>query len=157
MAELPKVGLGGREQNERRLVERLLRHWTAVALGKRFPRPDEIDPWIADDRANCLLIAVEAPMELSHFVAVGENLAVALGAKDTVAGLLLSHLPRVVAGRRCLIIEGGATHRGTPVLFRGALLPLSEDGLTIDHVLGATNYRVVVGQLTRQPVRLRWA
>ena len=73
-----------------------------------------------------------------------------------MAGLLLSHLRRVVVGRRCLIIEGEAMHRSAPVLFRGALLPLSVDALTIDHVLGAANYRVVVGQLAKQPVRLRW-
>jgi hypothetical protein len=144
-------------QNERRLVERLLRHWTTVALANRFPCPDEISSWTNEDRANCLLIAIQSPVELSHFVAVGANLAVALCAKDTVAGLLLSYLPRVLPARRCLIIEGEATHRGTPVLFRGALLPLSEDGLTIDHVLGAANYRVIVGRPTKQPVRLRWA
>jgi hypothetical protein len=83
------------------------------------------------------------PVELSHFITVGENLAVALCPKDTVAGVLLSHLPRVLSARRCLIIEGGATLRGAPILLRSALLPLSEDGMAIDHVLGAMNHRAL--------------
>jgi hypothetical protein len=37
-----------------------------------FPRCAEIDPWMSGaDGANCPLITVESPIELSHFVAVG--------------------------------------------------------------------------------------
>jgi hypothetical protein len=85
MSELPQTDAARAGQAERRLVERVLRQWTNLAVGGRFPRPDEIDPWIeGDDWANCLLIAVQSPVELSHFVAVGENLAVALCSKDTL-------------------------------------------------------------------------
>ena len=41
------------------------------------------------------------------------------------------------------MIEGGATLSGVGILYRATLLPLSEDGATIDHVLGAANYRSV--------------
>jgi hypothetical protein len=127
---------------ERRLVWRVLRHWKEIADGGRFPRRDEIDPWLqGEDGKNCLLIAVESPIELSHFVAAGVNLAVALCSTDTLAGSLLSRAPRVVSARRGLIIEGGATLRGVPILYRAALLPVSESGITIDHVLAAANYR----------------
>jgi hypothetical protein len=64
-----------------------------------------------DDRANCVLIAVQSPVELSHFSAVGENLAVALCPGNTLAGVLLSHLPWVVSSRCSLIVEGGAQNR----------------------------------------------
>ena len=129
---------------ERRLVWRVLRHWTEMVSGRGCPRRDEIDPWmLGEDWANCLLIAVQSPVELSHFIAVGVNLAVALCPTDTLAGVLLSHLPRVLSARRCLIIEGGATLRGAPILFRSALLPLSEDGMEIDRVLGAANHRAL--------------
>ena len=84
---------------------------------------------------------MQSPVELSHFIIVGENLAVALCPKDTLAGVLMSHLPRVLSARRCVIVEGGATLRGAPILFRSALLPLSDDGMAIDHVLGAANHR----------------
>jgi hypothetical protein len=127
---------------ERRLVWRVLRHWNEIKEGGRFPRVGEIDPWMfGEDGPNCLLIAVQAPIELSHFVSVGVNLAVALCKTDTLAGVLLSRLPRVVWARRGLIIEGGATLRGEGIIYRSALLPLSEDGIAIDHLLGAMNYR----------------
>jgi hypothetical protein len=129
-------------RQERRLVWRVLRHWKEVSDSGRFPRRDEIDPWLqGEDGANCLLIAVAAPIELSHFVAVGVNLAVALCPIDTLAGLLLSRVPRVVSARRGLMIEGGATLRGESILYRSVLLPLSEDGVAIDYMLGAANYR----------------
>jgi hypothetical protein len=146
-------------QNERRLVERVMRHWMKAAAGRRFPRRNEIDAWVlGDDWPNCLVIAVQSPVELSHFVGAGENLAVALCAKDTLAGLLLSNVPPVLSARRCLIVEGEATLRGVPIVYRAALLPLSDDGIAIDHVLGAANHRnLIAGEpTTTRVVRKRW-
>jgi hypothetical protein len=156
---LAHIGQTQRLRDERRLVERVLRHWTKTAAGRHFPRLNEIDPWmVGEDWANCLLIAVQSPVDLSHFTAVGENLAVALCPKDTLAGVLLSHLPWVVSSRCCLIVEGGATLRGVSILYRGALLPLSEDGVAIGHVLGAANHRALLPDdaPTTQPLRKRW-
>jgi hypothetical protein len=129
-------------QKERRLVGRVLHHWKQISDGGRFPRRDEIDPWLqGEDGANLLLILVEAPIELSHFVVVGVNLAVALCSTETLAGALLSRASRVASARRRLMIEGGATRRGVGILYRAILLPFSERGVMIDHVLGAANYR----------------
>jgi hypothetical protein len=112
---------------------------------------------VGDDWANCVIIAVQSPVQLSHFVVAGENLAVALCATDTLAGLLLSHLPPVLSVRRCLMVEGEARLRDVPILYRGALLPLSDDGLAIDHVLGAANLRPqLAGETTTRIVRNRW-
>ena len=134
-------------EDERRLVGRVLRHWTKTLHARGFPRHDEIDPWmLGEDWANCLVIAVEEPVELSYFVGVGKNLAVALCSSTSLAGVLLSRLPRVLSERRCLIIEGGATLRGARILHRSALLPLSEDGVTISHVLGAASYRPLAAE-----------
>jgi hypothetical protein len=76
----------------------------------------------------------------------------------TLAGLLLSHLPPVLSARRCLIVEGEATLRGVPILYRGALLPLSDDGIVIDHELGAANHRTALADepTTARVVRKRW-
>src|SRR5437763_8092013 len=88
-------------KEERRLVWRVLRLWKEIADGRRFPRRDEIDPWLSgEDGANCLLVAVEWSIELSHFVVVGVNLAVALCVTDTLAGVLLSSVPQVVSSPR---------------------------------------------------------
>jgi hypothetical protein len=158
MQESSKTDASSPRQNERRLVERVLRHWTRAAAGKRFPRRNEIDPWmVSEDWANCVIMAVQSPVQLSHFVVAGENLAVALCPTDTLAGLLLSHLQPVLSVRRCLILEGEATLRRVPILYRGALLPLSDDGIAIDHVLGAANLRTLVAEeTTTRIVRNRW-
>jgi hypothetical protein len=129
-------------KEERRLVWRVLRHWTELSHSGRFPRRDQIDAWMrGGDGANSLFIAVESPIELSHFVVVGVNLAIALCPTDTLAGVLLSQVPRVVSARRGLMIEGGATLRGADIIYRAVLLPLCEGSVAIDHVLGAMNYR----------------
>jgi hypothetical protein len=129
-------------REERRLVWRVLRHWKEIADGGRFPRRDEIDPWLrGEDGANCLLIAVGWSIELSHFIVVGVNLAGALCATDTLAGVLLSSVPQVVSSQRGLMMEGVAMLRRVDIRYRTVLLPVSEVGATIDYVLGATNYR----------------
>jgi hypothetical protein len=129
-------------REERRLVWRVLRHWKEIADGGRFPRRDEIDPWLrGEDGANCLLIAVGWSIELSHFIVVGVNLAGALCATDTLAGVLLSSVPQVVSSRRGLMMEGVAVLRRVDIRYRTVLLPVSEVGATIDYVLGATTYR----------------
>jgi hypothetical protein len=128
-------------KEERRLVWRVLRHWRQIADGGRFPRREEIDVWMrGEDGANCLLIEVGWSIDLSHFVVVGVNLAVALCPTDTLAGMLLSQVPQVISSRRGLMLEGVATLRGTGILCRAVLVPLSENGATIDYMLGAMNY-----------------
>ena len=39
------------------------------------------------------------------------------------------------------MIEGLTRLRDLDILYRSALYPLAEDGIAIDHVLGAANYR----------------
>jgi len=137
-------------EEERRLVYRVLRHWTEIARGGCLPRRDEINPYlVGEDGANCLLIAVGWSIELSHFVVVGVNLAVALCPPDTLAGVLLAQVPRVVSSRRGLMMDGVAMLRDVGIRYRAVLLPLSEGGTTIDHVLGATNNRSLRTNETR--------
>src|SRR6516162_10732453 len=88
----------------------------------------------------------------------GENLSFAHCPGDSLAGVLLSHLPQILAKRRCLMIEGRATLRGCGILYRSALYPLSDDGTIIDHVLGAANWRPLREneQLISPLVRTKW-
>src|SRR5215470_17360477 len=63
---------------KRRLVDRVLHLWTEMAREGRFPRRDQIEPSVLGaDWVNCLVIAVQSPVERSCFVEVGENLSVA--------------------------------------------------------------------------------
>ena len=144
---------------KRRLVDRVFRVWTEVARDGRFPRRDQIErSMLGEDWANCLVIAVQSPVQLSYIAAVGENLAFAHCPSDTLAGVLLAHLPQVIADRRCLMIEGRAMLRGSGVLYRSALFPLSEGGIVIDHVLGAANHRLLreKEELIAPLIRTKW-
>jgi hypothetical protein len=144
---------------KRRLVDRVLQHWTEMAQGERFPRRDQIEPSaLGADWENCSLIAVQSPVRLSYFVVVGNNLLAAHCPNDSLAGVLLSHLPQVLSERRCLMIEGRATLRGSGVLYRSALFPLSDNGVAIDHVLGAANHRLLREneQLIAPLIRTKW-
>jgi hypothetical protein len=130
-----------------------------MAQSGRFPRRDQIEPsMLGADWANCLVIAVQSPVQRSYFVAVGQNLSFAHCPSDSLAGVLLAHLPHVLAERRCLMIEGRATLRGSGVLYRSALFPLSDDGVTIDHVLGAANHRLLREneELIAPLIRTKW-
>jgi hypothetical protein len=129
-------------QTERRLVDRVLRLWKEMAPRGRFPRRDQIEPrMFGEDWENCLVIAVQSPLQRSYFVILGSNLSATRCPNNSLAGILLSHLPQVLSERRCLMIEGRATLHGSIILYRSALYPLSENGVAIDHVLGAANYR----------------
>jgi hypothetical protein len=146
-------------QRERRLVDRVLRLWKELAHGGRFPRRHQIEPsMLGEDWANCLVIAVQSPVQLSHFLDVGDNLSGVRCPNDNLAGVLLSHLSEVLSERRCLMIEGRARLRQVGILYRSALYPLSEDGVAIDHVLGAANYRPLLEneELMAPLIRTKW-
>jgi hypothetical protein len=156
--------------DQRRLVGRVLRHWTEIAIARGLPGLLDVDPWmIGDDWLNCLIVAVQAPVERSYFLTIGENLqpsadtdltgaAIALCPSDTLAEILLSHLALVLSARRCLIVEGAALQQQTPILYRSALLPLSQNGVDVDHVLGAANYRALrPGETAHEPTQVTWA
>ena len=87
---------------KRRLVDRVLRLWTEMARGQGFPRRDQIEPSkLGVDWANCLVIAVQSPVQLSYFVAVGENLSFA-------------HCPDGKSGRRAPVTSAAGSLR-TPL------------------------------------------
>jgi len=139
--------------NEKRLVTRVLHHWHDTAMGLRFPHTGQIDPWlIGDDWANCALIRLAPKIEQSVLVVVGANLlpprhgvldgqGVDACPPDCVLGVMLKYLPRFQPNGGPLRVSGAGKHGAGAVLFRGVLLPLSDDEVHIDHVLAAANFR----------------
>jgi len=145
-----------------RLVNRLLHRWREAACDGVFPSIDHIDPWvIGDDWKDCLLIAIETPVEASRLIAIGEHLlvrpqwqwqtlSVAEVPGDSLISAIASRLHSVVALRDCVIDEGETATDGGMILYRCALLPLAADGVEIDHVLAAVNCKIVPVASARQ-------
>jgi hypothetical protein len=144
---------------KRRPVDRVLRLWIEMARGQEFPRRDQLEPTKLS--ADWRIVSCSLCNRLSSFhiwSLLGENLSFTHCPADSLAGVLLSYLPQVLSERRCLMIEGWARLREIGILYRSALYPLSDDGLAIDHVLGAANYRPLrENEHLRMPfVRTKW-
>jgi hypothetical protein len=140
--------------DERRLVSRVLRHWREMAAGRRFPSTVEVDPWlVGNDWESCFVIRLGQEREAT-FLMVGATLLPDAGAAleyrpiimcppNAVLATTLKHLARCITDEAPLSIEGTTSHCGASVLFRAVLLPLAADGIHIDGMFGAVNYRAM--------------
>jgi hypothetical protein len=137
---------------ERRLVLRVLHHWTEMAIAQRFPSKDNIDPWlVGNDWANCMMLKIAPDRERSNFYVVGANLRAPGQSLDgvciadcpdgTVLADMVKHLDRCIADAAPIIIEGSAAHGGTSVQYRAILMPLSDDGRSVDGIFGAASFK----------------
>ena len=147
--------------DERRLIFRVLRHWTEMAIAQRFPRKENIDPWLlGDDWTNCLLLKIGPDVEDSTFYAVGTNLlppgqsldgaSISHRPDGTVLADLLTMLRRCISTAAPIIVERTTTNFGMPIMYRGILMPLSEDGQTVDTIFGAANFKKITSA-SQQP------
>jgi hypothetical protein len=162
-----RIATSGSE--DRRLVSRLLHRVTGGEARRALPRLNDVDPWlIGQDWANCALISVRQPHAQSVFTVVGDNLLPTGLALDhepiskcparTLLGVILPYFGQAVDVRACLMIEGAADHFDRPILYRGLLLPLSEDNVKIDAVLIAANFGDVrKGDENAAVTRLVWS
>jgi hypothetical protein len=140
--------------SDRRLVMRVLSQWREMAGEHGLPRRSQVDPRrFGADWASCLLVDVDPEPANSRLAFVGERLrdptwptfdrqCIGECAEKTLLHSATAYLARVIA-ERAPLAEGVATHVGAPVRYRSILLPLSEDGIRIDGVLGATNCREI--------------
>lgn len=139
---------------ERRLVLRLLAYWDDVRDERPFLRVSDVESEvIGDDWAHCHILKIAEPPERSQFLHIGEELMADLPPDwsgtlgDCPRNTLLYHasyyLDRVLAKRVPVSLGGQGERSGQAVLYRSILLPLSNDGKRIDHVLGGANSRVI--------------
>lgn len=143
--------------DERRLQVRAYRFWTSLQAGRAVPLIADLDraprPEFSD---NAILVDMTGQSPAICFV--GAHLLAEAGL--TQSDLALSQVPaRSLISRltdRCaqVITSGGAlgfeaefvNHRGTETLYRGLLLPFSQDGRAVDYVYGVINWKEIVRQ-----------
>lgn len=157
------------EVNERRLHARAYNHWATLQRGRCFPRVDELDlAALGGLAANSVLIDVGVGVGIGVDVSagggcrlrfVGERLRDQVGGSaDRASGeqdveplpgslvdRLIARIPELLAARAPVgFADELATSRGTELLCRGILMPLSSDGAAIDVVHGVVNWKEVL-------------
>lgn len=137
---------------ERRLTYKLLNYWDSLRGTRPFPAPADIDgraipelwPW-------CFIIDTEHSFPSHYFLYLGKDLAEYSGIylsgehdwRMTLLDKAAAHLDCTLTRREPTIIEDELTrYDGRQLLFRCIMLPLSDDGETINQVLGAANGRL---------------
>ncbi|MGB8274741.1 MAG: PAS domain-containing protein [Alphaproteobacteria bacterium] len=141
---------------ERRLVLRLLKYWREIGGDESFPALADIDKdAIPDMWSYCALLAVAGPNSdpiISYMGTAiggdgGQDLTgkpLSAAAPDTLPGRAMSYYKQVLAKMVPITLGGEFTDaRSRKVLYRSIVLPLADDGKTIDHLLCAANCRIV--------------
>jgi hypothetical protein len=140
---------------DRRLSNRILARWMMARGNRLYPRLSEIDPKVfGKDWVNCVLVQLAKDVERSRVVAIGQNLrthswspTIPTRLHDYSDGSLLrfttDEIETLIEQRALIAFGGNAFNRTRPIRYRGILLPLSDDGQTIDGALGAINFREV--------------
>jgi hypothetical protein len=143
---------------ERRLVLRLLHYWRQIAGDRSMPSASNVAPdSIPDMWPNCFMLRFGASNE-PVYDQIGSSFAPELAndlrgtpVGSTPVETLLRQATRywdMVADKKVPISLGGEFRhrRGELILYRSIILPLSNDGARIDHLLGAANSRAVAVQ-----------
>ena len=141
------------EGKERRLVLRLLNYWRDKGDGDKFPALADMDAVeIPDMWPFCFVVGVLGDEEV-RFTYVGDQVALDLpGLSPSTALSVLPEYSLVhhatayvgqVLRRKVPVTKGGefSAENGATIQFRSILLPLGEDGRTIDYLFGAANCR----------------
>ncbi|RIK95556.1 MAG: hypothetical protein DCC73_04135 [Proteobacteria bacterium] len=151
--------------NERRLVARLQEYWNTMRGERAMPalanlRFRDFGP----DIEQCVVVAVgDTPDELS-LIRVGATLKpygwrAAKGSSladcppRSLLGLIVQHVGETVRSRTPLHRGGHFTNGGARMLGRAILLPLSDDGVRVTHVLAGVNYKKAARETAAGPVR----
>ena len=142
---------------ERRANSRCLRFWQELAGGRRFPSRAAVTREAAGDLWDHLFIVEATPIPADYrFVMAGAVLQAALGSDPTNVkvsealpdgmGTRSLFLHQAAVGLKGPVDDAAKWTRadGTEILYRSILLPLSDNGETVNALLGAFSFRPVV-------------
>lgn len=144
---------------ERRLVLRLLSYWRELCGEREFPSFAEVDPArIPDLWPHCFLLEIAGHTDNPVFRSIGAGLAEPAGLDltdshvsdvpdKTLAAAAVAYVQEVLISK--VPISLGSKYLrpdGVRVQSRSILLPMSDDGETINFLLGAANCREVTDE-----------
>lgn len=154
-------------QDERRMQVRAYNYWAGL-LGNRTLPPvqallDGIYPDFAD---NAVLLHFDEGLDDPAITFVGAKLATECGTEQSIKRLsqvpgrsLLSritdHYMQILANQAPIGFEAEFVNQhGYTILYRGILLPFSSNGLEIDYIMGAINWKELADQQTTDELML---
>jgi hypothetical protein len=141
--------------SERRMINRVATYWEELRGERHFPTMTDIEPPRLDDiKSNCFVLdvskSVEEPIvrfvgdalsEDGKVVRAGESLNTV--PKRTLFGRVSDHFLECIANGAPVGIEAEFdTEDGDTVMYRGVLLPFSDDDTNVDFILGAINFKL---------------
>ena len=135
-------------RNQRRLVWRLLTYWEQQRGERDFPALAEIDSQEIEEMwPHCFILDVANFRDFPYFQYLGPSLArysgVFLSGQDWAMTLLRKavwHYREVLERSAPILVEEELTqYDNQKLLFRSVMLPLSDDQVKINYVLGAAN------------------
>jgi hypothetical protein len=139
---------------ERRLTARVEKEWRGFS-GATYPRRSDIDRVkFGNDWDFCFIVDLADNTMDSRFSYVGTALRefgspifdrqrISECADGCLLKLAAKEIVKLKERKRPSVTSGKAVHEEVEILYRAILLPLSENGQTIDGVLGAIGYREV--------------
>ncbi|MBW7836338.1 MAG: hypothetical protein H3C28_06850 [Sphingomonadales bacterium] len=153
--------------NERRLVVRLQEYWNTMRGERAMPalaslRFRDFGP----DIEQCVVVAIgDTPAEMT-LIRAGEALkphgwpamkgqSLANCPPRTLLSLIVQHVGETVRTRSPLHRGGHFTNGGARMLGRAILLPLSDDGVRVTHVLAGVNFKKAAREAERPRRTLR--
>jgi hypothetical protein len=154
VADDPMLAPVGRE---RRMNVRAYNYWAALLDGRDFPSVVDLEPdRIETFRENSILLDFSRDPARPAMRYVGKALRDECGLRpgetrpDVIPGRsmlsrLTDHYLEIIANRAPIGFEAEfANLRGHQTLYRGILLPLSDDGETINFIYGVINWKEVL-------------
>jgi len=134
---------------ERRLNRRVYSYWELKHGAAGLPAPSDIKPEeLSEDWPFCFILDIGAGFGFPKFDFLGAEIAKYSGVflsgrrdwTSTVLDKATGQVSKVVASGGPVFCDDELTlFNGRRLLFRSVLLPLSADGMTITHLLGAAN------------------
>jgi len=162
--ELPPAAIG---QDERRMQVRAYNHWASLLGDRHFPSIEDLKPHdLPDFGPYSVLLDFTDGVENPAVVFLGETLAEECGASGEIRHLedvpsrsLLSritdHYMQILANQAPIGFEAEfVNQRGATILYRGILLPFSNNDESINFIYGVINWKELADQQTTDELLL---
>jgi hypothetical protein len=151
--------------DERRMHVRAYNYWVSLLDSRPYPAIDDLDPAHPDFGPHSVLLDFTSGPDNAAILYLGGALrqegslsgdvhAIADVPPRSVLSRLTDHYLEIIANRAPIGFEAEyVSHRETPTMYRGILMPFTSNGDEIDFIYGVINWKDVVEVEVDEDVR----